>query len=132
MLPSSGLEKEGTTIFSAMNISQDAYLRAHIDNDFTYSVISAHLPDHQYSLHDEIIAYFCFPTLGVAVPIRPGDQVIFSPQVPHCISSRCNPYQTVLSTSMYLKSAVVGLNDNTLQLTTQEQLLADQYNTELT
>ena len=127
MLPSSGQEKEGTTIFSAMNISQDAYLRAHTDNDFTYATISAHLPDHHYSLHDEIIAYFCFPTLGVAVPIRPGDQLIFSSQIPHCISSRCNPDKTVISTSMYLKDAVVGLNDNTMELTPQQQRLAGQY-----
>ena len=127
MLPSSGQEKEGTTIFSAMNISQDAYLRAHTDNGFTYATISTHLPDHHYSLHDEIIAYFCFPTLGVAVPIRPGDQLIFSLQIPHCISSRCNPDKTVISISMYLKDAVIGLNDNTMELTPQQQRLAGQY-----
>ena len=127
MLPSSGLEKEGTTIFSAINITQDAYLRTHIDDDFTYAAIGAHLTDHQYSLHDDIIVYFCFPTLGVAVPIRPGDQLIFSLQVTHCISSRFNPYQTVISTLMYLKDAVVGLNDNTLQLTPQQKMLASQY-----
>ena len=126
MLPSSELKDEGTTIFSSMNISQDAYLRAHTDPDFTYSVMSAHLLDHQY-LQDEIIAYFCFPTLGVAVPIRPGDQLIFNPQVPHCISSRCNPHQTVISTALYLKAAVVGLNDNTLELTPQQQMLASKH-----
>ena len=130
MLPSSGLEKDGTTIFSAINITQDAYLRAHIDNDFDYAIVSAHLPDHRYSPDDGIIAYFCFPTLGVAMPLRPGDQLIFSPQVSHCISSRCNIDQTVILTSIYLKGAVVGLNNNTLELTTLQQKLASQFDQE--
>ena len=92
-----------------------------------YAIVSAHLADHQYSLIDDIIVYFCFPTLGIAVPLRLGDQLIFSPQVPHCISSRCNPNQEVISTSMYLKDAVVGLNDNTLKLTAHQKMLAFQY-----
>ena len=92
-----------------------------------YAIVSAHLADHQYSLIDDIIVYFCFPTLGIAVPLRLGDQLIFSPQVPHCISSRCNHNQEVISTSMYLKDAAVGLNDNTMELTPQQQRLAGQY-----
>ncbi len=27
----------------------------------------------KYELDDDDVVYFCFPTLGVAVPLRPGD-----------------------------------------------------------
>ena len=42
------------------------------------------------NINNDVIAYFCFPTLGVAVPLRPGDNFMFNALIPHCISSRCN------------------------------------------
>lgn len=132
VLPTSGIARDGTSMFSAINIARNAYLRAHTDQDFYYSIMSAFLLDHQYTNSDEVICYFVFPTLGVAVPIRPGDHLIFSPQIPHCISSRCNPNQTVIATSMYLKTAVVGLYDNSIQLTEQQQMLAAAYDSSTT
>ncbi len=67
----------------------------------------------KYEVDDEIVVYFCFPTLGVAIPLRPGDYLIFNP-IPHCVSSRCNHTQDVLLVMMYLKTGVVGLNNNDL------------------
>ena len=44
------------------------FLRCHIDDDFTMSMAHVHLKGKdQYSLADNVVVYFCFPTLGVAV-----------------------------------------------------------------
>ena len=59
---------------------------------------------------DKEVAYFCFPELGVAVPLRPEDALIFNPREPHCLSSCCRVEDEVVCMSLYLKSAVVGLN----------------------
>ena len=29
-----------------------------------------------YELDDDVVVFFCFPTLGIAVPMRPGDFLI--------------------------------------------------------
>jgi hypothetical protein len=43
----------------------------------------------EYLVNDDVVAYFCFLTLGVAVPLCPGDYFMFNALIPHCISSRC-------------------------------------------
>ena len=115
----------GSWIFPAINIAKQAFLRAHVDDDFTYSVVSVHIPDHLYINDDKILSYFVFPTLRIAVPLRPGDLLIFNPLVPHCLSSRCRSEDEVYTHSMYLKTAVVGLNDNEKQLTEEQSKLVN-------
>ena len=61
---------------------------------------------------DPVICYFAFPRLGMAVALRPGDYLLFNPQEYHCISSRCEIEKEIYSISSYLKTAIVGLNDN--------------------
>jgi hypothetical protein len=34
-------------------------------------------------IHGDAFVYFCFPTLGVAVPLRPGDYLRFNALIPH-------------------------------------------------
>ncbi len=79
----------------------------------------------EYQLNDRIIAYFCFPTLGVAVPLRPGDYFMFNALIPHCISSRCNLEDEVMCTSVYLKTAIVGMHNNALELTEKQSQIAN-------
>ena len=52
--------------------------------DFLWSDTSVHARGEQ---GDHVLAYFCFPTIGVAVPLRSGDHLLFNPAVPHIISS---------------------------------------------
>ena len=77
--------------------------------------------DGEYT--DAILAYFCFPTLGVAIPLRAGDQFIFNPCVPHMVSSRCHNEIDIVVVSLYLKSKVVGLNDNSVPLTPEQEAI---------
>ena len=89
----------------------NVFLRCHVDNDFTLSIVQVHM-DRNYEYDDEIVCYFCFPRIGVAVALRHGDFLLFNPQEPHCISSRCNIEDQLYCISSYLKTRVVGLNDN--------------------
>jgi hypothetical protein len=74
----------------------------------------------KYSLDDDVIVYFCFPTIGLAVPLRPGDYLLFNARIPHCLSSRCKYEDEIITTSTYLKTAIVGMNNNDLPLTTNQ------------
>ena len=96
------------------------FLRAHVDDDFTYSVIQVHVDNMDYSVDDEVVCYFCFPRLGVAVPLRPGDFLLVNALEYHCISSRCNEELNLFAVSSYLKTAVVGGNDNSVSLSMDE------------
>ena len=77
---------------------------------------------------DDIVVYFCFPTIGVAVPLRPGDYLLFNAKIPHCVSSRCRFDDEIVVTSMYLKTAIVGMNNNDLPLTNEQAWIIEQLN----
>jgi hypothetical protein len=67
----------------------------------------------------KVCNYFTFAEQGIAVALRPGDMLIFNPLYHHCLSSRTSLYETedVFCLLLYLKTAVVGKNDNSLPLT---------------
>lgn len=70
-----------------------------------------------------IAHYFVFPSHGVAVGIRPGDMVIFNPMHHHCCSLKKVAYKDnpVFLSAFYLNTAVVGGNDNGVELTELQQ-----------
>jgi len=86
------------------------------------------LADHDsYKLDNDFVVYFCFLTLGVAIPMRPGDFLLFNARIPHCISSRCDKNHKIMCISMFLKTAIVGLNDNSIPLTPMHFELSKKY-----
>ncbi len=114
--------------FGAIAFGRNLHLRCHTDEDYTFSMIQVHLEGQDsYAINERVVAYFCFPTLGIAVALRPGDFLMFNPTVPHCLSSRCRNADNVISVSSYLKTAVVGLNDNSLPLTDDQEALRNSY-----
>ena len=112
--------------FGGIAFGSNVFLRCHTDADFTMSITQVFLKGcPEYQLKDRIIAYFCFPTLGVAVPLCPGDYFMFNALIPHCISSRCNMEDEIMCTSVYLKTAVVGMHNNALELTEKQSQIAN-------
>ncbi len=75
------------------------------------SIIQAHINDHDYQVDDRILCYFAFLRIGMAVALRPGDFLLFNPQEPHSISSRCKLGDKIFCISSYLKTGVIGPND---------------------
>jgi hypothetical protein len=76
------------------------------------SIVQVHLDEIMYHNNDQIVCLFAFPQIGIAVPLRPGDTHMFNPQELHCVSLRCNKDDNIHCISSYLKTQVVGLNDN--------------------
>ena len=121
-------QQASSKFFGGIAFGSNVFLRCHTDQDFTMSISQVFCKDKShYHVDDEVIVYFCFPTLGVSVPLRPGDYLLFNPLIPHCISSRCKYDDDIMCVSMYLKTAIVGLNDNSLELTPTQIKLADRF-----
>ena len=120
-------DQSSLNYFGALAFGCNVFLQCHTNSDFTMSIANVHLKGmDKYELDDPIIIYFCFPTLGIAVPLRPVDFLIFT-LIPHCFSSQCRQADEVMVISMYLKSSVVGLNDNLLPLDNKQYHLASRY-----
>jgi ectoine hydroxylase-related dioxygenase (phytanoyl-CoA dioxygenase family) len=80
----------------------------------------------RYKANAEVCNCFTFAEQeGVAVALQPGDILLFNPVYEHCLLSRTSAYETkdMFSLSMYLKTAIVGTNDNSLPLTEIENHL---------
>ena len=114
--------------FGCIAFGCNVFLRCHTDNDFTLSMAHILLDGRDcYELDDEIVVYFCFPTLGVAIPMRPGDFLLFNATLPHCISTRRIAGHKIMCISLFLKTLVVGGNNNSLSTTDAQELLSAKY-----
>jgi hypothetical protein len=109
------------------------FLQCHTDADFTMHIAQILLKGKELCTNkDDVVDYFCFPTLGVDVTLRPCDFLLFNASIPHCVSSWCRQDDSIMCVSMYLKSAVVGMNNNDLSLTNKQAMLAKCYHTLIT
>ena len=103
--------KSSCKYYGGLAFGCNVFLWCHTDKDFTMSIVQVFVNGKEtYHIDNSVVVYFCFPTLGVAVPLRPGDYLMFNSLVPHCISSRCNNRNDVFVLSMYMKTSVVGMN----------------------
>jgi hypothetical protein len=118
--PSNATDGNATQIFNGIAFGVNVYLRAHVDLDFTYSVIQVHTADCDYGFLDDVLCYFSFPRLGVTVPLKPGDFLLVNALEYHCLSTRCNADVDIFCVSSYLKTAIVGGNDNNRLLSDKE------------
>jgi hypothetical protein len=116
---------EGCKFVAAMASSVNYSAPAHRDDDYLFSI-------HQVNVDgcldcEEIVQCFCFPTLGFAIGMRPGDILLFNPHVYHCLSEKTDAFadKDVHVTTFYVKTAHVGKNDNSLPLTEEEQFFYD-------
>ena len=70
-------------------MKNNVYLNYHEDRDFTFSAVTIRMKE-TYTPDQKIVAYFTFPRLEIAVPLRPGDVLFFNPQESYCVSSCCD------------------------------------------
>jgi hypothetical protein len=70
--------------FGGIAFGTHVFLCCHTDQDFSFSIIQVFLKGKsQYRLDDQVVAYFCIPTIGVAAPLRPGYYLLFNARIPH-------------------------------------------------
>jgi hypothetical protein len=105
---------KSSRIFNGIGFGVNIFLRSHTDMEFTQSIVQVHTDNPLYRSDDPVICYFCFPIIGMAVALRPGDYLLFNATEPHALSSCCLHSDDVYSLSCYLKTSIVGLNDNTI------------------
>jgi hypothetical protein len=86
----------------------------HTDLDFTLSIVQVNIDNIDYCADDKIICYFCLPRIGMAIALRHGDYLLVNAREPHCLSPRCHEDDQLYSISCYLKTSVVGLNNNSI------------------
>ena len=106
------------SVAGGLNVS----LTSHRDEDFFFSVVVLLAPprdgtEEKYTMDDPVLAYFVFPEYNVSIPIRSGDTVIINSTEMHSISTRVLESDKFLCISLYLKSRIIGLNDNRIALT---------------
>jgi mannose-6-phosphate isomerase class I len=112
--------------FTGVATGTNKYLQAHADKDVTMSMVMI-LKHQACEVDEEVVVYFCFPRLGIAVPLRPGDILLFNALEPHALSSCRNIEDELVCMSLYHKAAVAGLNDNSMPLTKTKQGLAKKF-----
>jgi hypothetical protein len=106
----------------------NVFLQCHTDVDYTMSIAQVHLKGKdKYKLYDDVVVHFCFPALGVGIPLRPGVFLLFNALIAHCILSQCKQTDNIYCVSIYLKSAIVGMNNNLLSLTTKQAIFSKRY-----
>jgi hypothetical protein len=114
-------------LWAAAAASRNYVSASHVDKDFFYSCLTVMCHDDStitqtngkychYRDNLPIAIYFCLPKKGTVIAMRPGDYIIFNPNEPHCVSMREKFYEDkhIYVMSFYLKSAIVGLNDNSM------------------
>jgi hypothetical protein len=99
------LHAKSARYYNAVGFCINIFLKCHIDKDFTMSIVLVHLDEIRYQNDDRIICYFAFPQIGIAVALQPGDILRFNPLC-------CNKDDNIYCISYYLKTQVMGLNDN--------------------
>jgi hypothetical protein len=100
-------------IWPSMAFGKNVFLNVHRDEDYFWSITTVVTKRRcDYEVDSRVACYFCFPTKGFCVALRPGDILMFNACVDHCISSKCADVGNVICMSMYLKTAIVAGNDN--------------------
>ena len=105
------------TIYGAMAVGINVYLGTHTDTDFALSAVSVHCESSCHKNEERTLVYFAFPALGIAIALKAGDVLFFNPNEPHCVTSRVIESDQLYIVSLYLKSASIGLNNNSIPLT---------------
>ena len=118
------LRGETGLYIAALTTAKDHQARAHSDDDAYFTALTVNVKkkgaaEATVPMEDmPICQYFCFPELGLAVALRPGDVLFFNPVKMHCCSLKTAAYADydVHISSYYLKAGHIGLNNNSLPL----------------
>ena len=117
---------KNSSIWPSISVGRNHYLNSHKDKDSFLSLSTTQsLPSNgvSYVINEAIVQYFVFPEIGLSVALRPGDLMLFNPLLYHSLSSKTEYAKEldIYSMSLYLKTAIVGENNNTQRLTEYQE-----------
>ena len=116
-----------TSTSTAFGLTLNTQYQCHNDDDLLHSTVVVLKKGDVYTPNDGVVAYFCFPRLGIAVPMCPGDAIVFNAQELHCLSLRCKESDDIYGIGIYTKSMVVGGNDNIARVNVVDKYLSGLY-----
>jgi hypothetical protein len=125
---------------AAMGTNFCAAMHQDLDSFFSMLVVSSCLKDedlpfaervrHNTLYNAPVCHHFVFPTYGLAIPLRPGDHLLFNPLIFHGCSSKLKEYEDsdISLLAFYLKLATISGNDgDKIGLTKLEAALYEEY-----
>jgi len=112
-------------IWPAMVAGRNVFLNVHTDRDLVWCLTTV-VAQGAVTEGDDVICYFCFPSLKMAIPLKNGDMLLFNPNVPHCVSSRCDGERDAFCVSFYFDPSVPSGNTNAHALSCQEEEVSQQ------
>ena len=65
-------------IFGGIAFGYQVHNTIHTDDNFSRSVVTVHVDNLHYQFGNQVVAYYCFTRLGIAVALCPGDIIIFN------------------------------------------------------
>ena len=110
----------------AVAVGLNVYLNFHTEEYFDISTACIMKQGQHCQLDYYIVLYLYLTFLGVAVPLCPGDVLIFNSLEDNCIKSRVLLDEQLYFIFLSLKSRVVGLNNNETALLPKEKYFAEQ------
>jgi hypothetical protein len=75
----SGLHAKSARYYNAVGFGINVFLGCHIDKDFSLSIVQVNLDTIMYQNDDQIVCFFAFPQIGIAIPLQPIDTLMFNP-----------------------------------------------------
>ncbi len=96
--------------FSQVAIAIGNWSPLHTDDDFFYTLLSCYCPTVATRAgREEILFYFLFPSVGMAVPMRNTDILVFNSAFPHCASNPRRDETITVSMFTGAKTAVAQM-----------------------
>jgi hypothetical protein len=76
----SSIHAKAARYYNGVGFGINVFLRCRMDRDFTISIVQVHMDQISYQCNDQIVCYFCFPRVGVAIALQSGDFLLFNAQ----------------------------------------------------
>ena len=84
--------------FSQIAIATDYWSPLHTDVDIFRTLLCCYLERCEKEKYkEEILFYFVFPSVGIAIPMRSTDILVFDSKIPHCASNTRDPDAIIFS-----------------------------------
>ena len=99
-------------LWCSIAFGRNVSLCLHTDDDFTLGLVQVFGEEGDEGAAEDILAYFCFPTLSLCVALRSGDTLVFNAALDHCVSSRVNGRKNMQCVSFYVNYQIPSGKDN--------------------
>ena len=95
----------GLNVSTQFSVGRDYWSPMHVDDDYFWTILSTLDSENNYE-RTQVLHWFVFPDYGAAVPLLPGDILIFNPRLIHGCTNPSQPGSLIFSA--YVSSKTVA------------------------